>query len=352
MAIWRWGRRPLRIQEPRFELLDLSLENENAMHETITAFLKSLEAAGRTGSLPSYELALRVFWEWAQRNAVNPLRATTETLQAYQRWLSNDYKTASGDSLKKSTQLTRLTPILSYYRYLEQECLILVNPGRKLKLPTVRRRVTPKDYLELQEATALIQTQAKYVQEFKRGSLKWAGEYRNLAMLCLAIATGRRRHALVLFHLSHLDLQRCELRVEWEKGKAGRVLPVAKWAVDVCGLFIQEARSIVLNGRHDKSILFPGSMNDSVAPCSFYGVLRRIHQRAANENPDLDGFGDKHLSPHGLRVSFATLLFKGGCNIRSINELMLHTNLSTTARYTPIPLEDLRRACRLAHPRA
>jgi integrase/recombinase XerC/integrase/recombinase XerD len=51
-------------------------------------------------------------------------------------------------------------------------------------------------------------------------------------------------------------------------------------------------------------------------------------------------------------VSFATLLFQGGANIRSINELMLHASLTTTGRYTPIPISDLRRVLLTAHPRA
>jgi integrase/recombinase XerD len=70
------------------------------------------------------------------------------------------------------------------------------------------------------------------------------------------------------------------------------------------------------------------------------------------ENPDLQELPGKHITWQSLRVSFATLLFANGCAIRSVNELMLHRSLSSTARYTPIPVEDLRQVCRTAHPRA
>jgi integrase len=58
------------------------------------------------------------------------------------------------------------------------------------------------------------------------------------------------------------------------------------------------------------------------------------------------------LTPHSLRVSFAVLLFCGGASIRTINKLMLHDRLDTTARYTPVPLDDLHRTCLRAHPMA
>ncbi len=63
-------------------------------------------------------------------------------------------------------------------------------------------------------------------------------------------------------------------------------------------------------------------------------------------NPDLDELGRKTITAHSLRVTFASLLFQGGANIRTINELMMHEQLGTTARYTPVELNDLRKVCR------
>lgn len=322
------------------------------MEQAMMDFLKTLESEGRESTAAPYELALRHLNEWLEKQHVAVLGATSEQLQAFQCWLADEYKTADGKRLKKSTQQTRLIPVLAFYRWAERLRLILSNPAKKLKLPKVPRRNTPKDYVDLQEATALIQTQARRVVACKVGSFKWAEESRNLAIISMALATGRRRQSLLSLTLNHVDLQRNELRIEWEKGKAGRVLPVAKWAMDIVRIYLNGARRRLIGNREDKGYLFPGTVNEVVAGESFRGTLERIHHRAVEENPDLEGFGDKHLSPHSLRVSFATLLFKGGCNIRSVNELMLHSSLSTTARYTPIPLEDLRRACRLAHPRA
>jgi integrase/recombinase XerD len=323
-----------------------------SVHQTVLEFIRHLEQQGRLGSVESYELGLRLFSDYLEHRCQTPTDATSADLRAYQVWLAKEYRKADGQPLSKGTQVTRLTPVLAYYRFLERGGLVLANPAKSIRLPRMPRNVTRKDYLDLQEANALIQTQATRVLSLKKGSPRWAERSRDLAMFCLALATGRRRQSLLSLKVSELDLLRNELRVVREKGRPGRVLPVARWAVDVCRIYLDRARGCLLRGREDKGFLFPGSMNDSVSPCAFYGVVRRLHRCAAEENPDLEELANKRITPHSLRVSFATLLFRGGCNIRSINELMLHSSLSTTARYTPIPFEDLQRVCRQTHPRA
>ena len=84
----------------------------------------------------------------------------------------------------------------------------------------------------------------------------------------------------------------------------------------------------------------------------FACVIATVTARTVADNPDLQELPGKNITWQSLRVSFATLLFANGCAIRSVNELMLHRSLSSTARYTPIPVEDLRQVCRTAHPRA
>jgi len=254
--------------------------------------------------------------------------------------------------LARTTQAMRLAAIASLFNFLERRDFIQHNPAREIKRPRIPTAPTRKDYLDLQEATALLQCQAQRVATHKEGSYLSALHHRDLTLLCLALATGRRCLGLVSLKHDQLDLKRRELRVNYEKGRAGRVLPVIGWAINVCAEYMQKARPRLLKGRVDAGWLFPGNRHEHVARGTFANMLGRLHARAADENPDLEAFAEKHLSPHCLRVSFATLLFKGGCDIRSVNELMLHRNLSTTARYTPIPLEDLRRVVRVAHPRA
>jgi len=322
------------------------------MHARIEEFLESMRGEGRESTARGYAHSLAVFEAWLQKRNLDLLMATFADLQAYQRFLADEYLTPANEHLNRSTQSTRLAALKSFYQWLEDRELVPESPARLLKLPKVSRRTVNKDALDLQEATALVQTQAGIVSGLKPGTLRWARQYRNLALLCLALASGKRREIFRTLKVSDLDLKRHELRVAHEKGRIGRVVPVAAWAVQICALYIAEARQRLFRGRQDAGFLFPGAMTDQLGGNVFMEFLKSLQIAAAAENLDLEGLQTKHLTPHVLRVSYATLLFSNGCNIRSINELMNHSRLTTTAKYTPIPLEDLRRVCRAAHPRA
>ena len=114
--------------------------------------------------------------------------------------------------------------------------------------------------------------------------------------------------------------------------------------------YITEARSVTLKGANSPW-LFVSQGADVLCTRGVAFVLADAVAETIRRNPDLVDLPSKRISTHSLRVSFATLLFHGGANIRSINELMLHSSLTTTGRYTPIPLADLRRVLIAAHPR-
>ena len=196
----------------------------------------------------------------------------------------------------------------------------------------------------------MVQAQAAEVECYPEGCYRWAKEMRDLAVLCTGLATGRRRSGLKSLTVADVDFDRSEIRCNREKGRLGRVLPVAGWALMVLRHYIERARPI-LNEWHDNERLFVGTNGPHLGHESFRQMLKAIHERTVEANPDLTEFAEKTITPHSLRVTFAVMLFRGGCNIRSVNELMLHKNLGTTARYTPVPVEDLGRVCRAAHPR-
>lgn len=322
------------------------------MHETMSKFCNSIKLHNRPMTARTYQFALEQFQGWLDARSLDPLKATTDDIRAYQVWLSTEYRSPQRQLLEPSTQATRLAGVKSYYRWLEKRGLILSDVARKITLPKVRQSVTKKDYLTLQEVTALLQTQGGNVKRYLDGSWRWAKEMRTLALLCVAVATGRRRCSLVNIEVADLNVERNEVRIEREKGKSGRVLPITAWAMAIASQYVKQARPVLNWHTQPHDWLIVGDEQPQFPEATFARQLERVHEQTVEENPDLEELPAKHITPHGLRVSFATLLFRGGCNIRSVNELMDHENLSTTAKYTPIPLEDLRRVCRLAHPRA
>jgi integrase/recombinase XerD len=293
---------------------------------------------------------LEAFWRWLQSCQLDPLHVTAEDLQAYQHFIAEEHVSAKGARLSPASQVRRLTAVRAYYRFLERRHIILTDVSGRIRLPRVKRYVTRRDYFSLQEITALLQTQAQRVNATPRTKLKWAIEMRDLAFLSLAVATGRRLSGLRDLRLCDLDFERDEVRVEYEKGKTGRILPVAHWAMVVAKEYLEQARPRFKTAQTSEHFFV--SKRTGRVTHQIEDVLPLLLAQTIEQNPDLTELPGKTLTMHGLRVTFAKLLFNGGCNLRSVNELMLHDRLSTTAYYTPVKLEELRGAFRLAHPRA
>jgi len=163
---------------------------------------------------------------------------------------------------------------------------------------------------------------------------------------------GRESAERTPLKVEDLDFKRNEVRIEWEKGKPGRVLPCAQWALAIAREFVGKARTLLLPRRSCATWLFAGLRTERICGEYLGRFLRDLQRRTVEENLDLEDLADKTLTAHSLRVTFATMLFLNGANIRCVNELLLHERLSTTAKYTPLDLDDIRRALKGAHPRA
>lgn len=321
-------------------------------HPAVAAYLAALEANGRASTANTYGHYFRMFERWLAANGIDLMRATTSELAGFQLWLAADRIAYSGEPRSRTTQATAVIVVKSLYAWLLRRSHIVHDPAKDLIIPSrPKNRTVRKDLLTLQEATALIQTQAGLIDEHKEGGQYRALEVRNLALICLAIATGRRVHGLVAVRVDEIDLDRNELRVDREKSRTGRVLPVAPWAMMTVQKYLVEARPVILKGK-SSPWLFVGQNSTVLCTRAVAFVLDEAVKATIKRNPDLTELPMKRVTTHSLRVSFASLLFQGGCNIRSINELMLHQTLTTTARYTPIALADLRRVLVNAHPRA
>jgi integrase/recombinase XerC len=322
-------------------------------HPLIAAFRDALVAADRASTAASYLKNLVAFQTWMAGQGVDLADATRDLLVAYQHWISQAYRTPAGAPLGRTTVVTRIVVVKALYAWLHRRGLLLTDPAARLVAPAVPQRLTvAKDHLTQQEVTALLATAADRAATADPGSWRWALAYRDLAAVALAVATGRRCQGLCDLRVSDLDLDRCEVRVEREKGATGRVLPVAAWAVAATRRYLAGPRQRLLGDRPSDHLLV-SHRAARLSAAAYALLLEDLVAATIAANPDLVELPGKRVTSHALRVTFAaTLLFPNGCTIRSLNELMLHTSLSVTARYTPVALEDLRRALLTAHPRA
>ncbi len=229
---------------------------------------------------------------------------------------------------------------------------MVADPSRTLGVLVATSRVVKKEYLDLQEATALVQCQAAKVAAAKVGTRRHAKALSFLAAICMTLATGRRISGIAEMRVEQIDPDHLEVRIDREKGHIGRVLPVAAWAMEVMRWYIATARPVLTKGQSTPWLFVDTSGANPIGVQVLATGLKALVANTIAANPDLEELREKSITWHSLRVSFATLLFQNGCDIRSVNELLLHRSLSTTAKYTPIPVEDMRSIFRTAHPRA
>ncbi|HAT10539.1 MAG TPA: hypothetical protein DCS97_08085 [Planctomycetes bacterium] len=320
------------------------------MHPTQTEFINYLRTSGRVETARGYGNALSHYQRWLADAGLDPLTITTDGIRQYQRFLAEVYVSPRGTRLAKGTQCTRLATVKAYHAWLARRGLTLTDVSRGVQLPVIARGPVARDHMSLQEATAMLQTLSAEVARYPEGSQRWADAVRTLAFVALGLATGRRRSGLRSLSLANVDFTRNEVRIEREKGRPGRVLPVAMWAMVCLRTYVERARP-VLCWQIENAWLFVGDRSPQLGRNTIADMLEQAQAKTVAANPDLTDLAAKRITPHAMRVSFAHLLFQGGANLRTINELMLHEHLGTTARYTPLGLEDLQRVCATAHPR-
>ncbi len=165
---------------------------------------------------------------------------------------------------------------------------------------------------------------------------------RDRAMLEVLYGAGLRVSELVGLPLSALDARSGLLRVTGKGGKE-RVVPLGETALEAVARYLEEARDKLLGDRHDAHELFLTRRGGSMTRQNFFALIRKLAVRA--------GIPAERVSPHVLRHAFATDLLDGGADLRSIQAMLGHSDLSTTQIYTHVSRARLRDTVDERHPR-
>jgi integrase/recombinase XerC len=221
----------------------------------------------------------------------------------------------------------KLSTLKTFYRYAKRQGWVAANPAQRLRAPKLARRLP--EILRPEEVAAVLEAP----QESPAG-------LRDRAMLELLYSSGLRVSELCNLDTSDVDLAEGLVRV-MGKGRKERVLPVGGPAREALRRWI-DAR--------------PSLATDPVPGALFIGVRgRRFSPRSVRFRLDaavLRAALGRHANPHLLRHCFATHLLQGGADLRSIQELLGHSSLSTTQRYTQVDLRQLMAVYDRAHPHA
>jgi integrase/recombinase XerD len=240
---------------------------------------------------------------------------------------------AAGDGddapVATATIQRKAAALRSFYRHLRREGVRdsdptagLSTPRKSQKLPHVLGRAEVQRLLEQPKGTAPV-------------------ALRDRALLELMYACGLRASEAISLEPTQLDLRAGIARVRG-KGSKERLVPIGRAAVKAVETYLRRGRPALVGAREERG-LFVNFRGGALTRQGLYKIIDR-HARTAG----LAG----RMSPHTLRHSFATHLLAGGCDLRSVQEMLGHADISTTQLYTHLSSEHLKDAYFKAHPRA
>lgn len=281
----------------------------------ILDFIEYLEVEG--GRMPktsqNYEFYLNRFVEFSGDIEVNAI--TSELIRKYRLWL-NRYKNEHGEELAMITQSYHLIALRGFLKYLSRRDITSLSPD-KIELPkTHRKQVTFLHYDEIQRLLEQINVSEE-------------DGLRDRAIMELLFSSGLRVSELVNLNRDHINTKRREFMVRG-KGQKDRPVFISQTAADwvdqylamrqdtLVPLFLSYSRNVEANTSGD-----------------FRRLSARSIQRMVNKYARLAGI-TKHVSPHTMRHSFATDLLMNGADLRSVQSMLGHSNISTTQIYTHV----------------
>nr|WP_274612893.1 MULTISPECIES: site-specific tyrosine recombinase XerD [Vibrio] len=274
-------------------------------------------------TLMSYRNDLMKLLDWMQRHNYRLDFISLSGLQEYQTWLvDQDYK--------QTSRARMLSAIRRLFQYLHREKMRADDPSALLISPKLPKRL-PKDLSEAQVDALLSAPNPDDPIEL-----------RDKAMLELLYATGLRVTELVSLTMENISLRQGVVRVIGKGGKE-RLVPMGENAIEWIETFLAQGRSHLL-GEQTSDVVFPSKRAQQMTRQTFW---HRIKHYAVIAGIDVD-----KLSPHVLRHAFATHLLNYGADLRVVQMLLGHSDLSTTQIYTHVATERLKQLHSEHHPRA
>lgn len=216
--------------------------------------------------------------------------------------------------------------IRTFYKFLLTLKIIERNPTEFLELPKLRKKLPT--VLSKEEVEKLLDI-----------DLTDCYSYRNKAMLELLYSTGLRVSELVNLELSNIDLENCTLKTIG-KGNKERIIPISDYALYYVEKYINKYRGSMLK-KGVNNYVFINNHGNVMTRQGFFKIIKKL---AVEKNIKIP------ISPHTLRHSFATHLLDYGADLRSIQEMLGHSNLSTTQIYTHVSSEHLKDNYNSSHP--
>ena len=294
------------------------------MKELIDVFLNylSVERGLSNNTLISYRKDLDIYTEFLASRSVNALSKISKN-DITNFMLDQKDKGLSANSISR-----RLAAIRMFHRFLARERLSKSDPSNLIDSPKLWKKIP--ETLSLNEVEALI---AQPDSRNRQG-------IRDKAILEVLYATGMRVSEAVNLKLDNVNLDIGFLRCIG-KGDKERVIPLGKKAIAGIKRYLELSRPHLLKKKQSE-FLFVSRLGKKISRQSFWKIIKRYAKLAKIKKP---------MKPHILRHSFATHLLERGADLRSVQEMLGHSNISTTQVYTHVTKDRLKTIHRQFHPR-
>ena len=301
------------------------------MKETIDSFLNYLavEKGFSGNTVAAYRNDLYQLADFAKEEAAR--RGSIPSWANFSRQLMLSYLL----NLKErgyavTTMARKVAAAKSFFSFMVAEGSIETNPMENVGSPKVGRPL-PKP-ISISQVRQLLEQPAK---------LSTTEAKRDRAMLELLYASGMRVSELVSLNLGDVDTKDGSVRC-FGKGHKERLIPIYEQAALAVEEYVKEGRSQLVRNSGERA-LFVNRRGERLTRQGFWQILKG-YAKSANL--------DAEVTPHTLRHSFATHMLSGGADLRSVQEMLGHANVSTTQVYTHLTTEHIRRAYEKSHPRA
>ncbi len=286
-----------------------------------------LERGCSRNTLEAYRSDLQQYGAFLTRHGLDALEVVAADLAAFVSELAVGWD--GKPPVAPATLQRKIACLRSFHRHLRREQILDRDPTNELRPPRSDGRL-PK-VLSRDEVHALLQQ--------PRGSSPAA--VRDRALLETMYACGLRASEAVGLERRDVDLEAGVLRARG-KGSKERIVPIGSKAVESLRVYLRDARPGLV-GLRDEPAVFVNLRGTGLTRQGLYKIVQR-HARSAGL--------ERRMSPHTLRHTFATHLLAGGCDLRSLQEMLGHADVGTTQIYTHLSSDRLREVYFDAHPRA
>ena len=278
-----------------------------------------LTTGASKNTLSAYRSDLNIFNEWLEDKDITLVNSE---------YIQNYFKARQKNGLGASTQARILTCLRLFYQYLLTNKIINVDPTSKLNHPKQEKKLPV--FLNIQEVEKLLEAPS---------SSSLFGQ-RDRAMLELLYSCGLRVSELINLSYHNINLKEEFIRIHG-KGNKERVLPMGEMAIDYLMKYETNARPMLLkNGQSDSYFL--SNRGSAMSRQNFFYIIKAYANQVGIDKP---------LSPHSLRHAFATHLVQKGADLRSVQLMLGHSDISSTQLYTHIQNAQLKAQHAKHHPR-